>query len=105
MILNPGLLCSLIHKFGNKEEADYDSYLEELKNSLPKDFKPKGDFYVFVDECHRTQSGDLNKAMRQLLGEKALFIGFTGTPLMKPTKKEALKFLVNTFTLTNLMKP
>jgi type I restriction enzyme R subunit len=47
-------LCSLIHKFGNKEEADYDSYLEELKNSLPKDFKPKGDFYVFVDECHRS---------------------------------------------------
>ena len=28
----PWLLCSLIHKFGNKEEADYDSYMEELKN-------------------------------------------------------------------------
>jgi type I restriction enzyme R subunit len=87
----PWLLCSLIHKFGNKEEADYDSYLEELKNSLPKDFKPKGDFYVFVDECHRTQSGDLNKAMRQLLGEKALFIGFTGTPLMQADKKRSIE--------------
>lgn len=87
----PWLLCSLIHKFGNKEEADYDSYLEELKNSLPKDFKPKGDFYVFVDECHRTQSGDLNKAMRQLLGEKALFIGFTGTPLMHSDKKKSIE--------------
>lgn len=87
----PWLLCSLIHKFGNKEEADYDSYLEELKNSLPKDFKPKGDFYVFVDECHRSQSGDLNKAMRQLLGEKALFIGFTGTPLMQADKKRSIE--------------
>lgn len=89
----PWLLCSLIHKFGNKEEAkaaDYDSYLAELKNSLPKNFKPKGDFYVFVDECHRTQSGDLNKAMRQLLGEKAVFIGFTGTPLMQADKQKSI---------------
>jgi len=92
----PWLLCSLIHKFGNKEESgdktkDYDSYLAELKNALPKDFKPKGDFYVFVDECHRTQSGDLNKAMRQLLGEKALFIGFTGTPLMQADKQKSIE--------------
>ena len=91
----PWLLCSLIHKFGNKEEGadntqDYESYLEELKK-LPKDFKPKGDFYVFVDECHRTQSGDLNKAMRQLLGEKAVFIGFTGTPLMQADKKRSIE--------------
>jgi len=87
----PWLLCSLIHKFGNKEEADYDSYLEELKNSLPKDFKPKGEFYVFVDECHRSQSGDLNKAMRKILGEDALFIGFTGTPLMKADKQKSIE--------------
>jgi type I restriction enzyme, R subunit len=92
----PWLMCSLIHKFGNKEEGadkskDYDSYLAELKNALPKDFKPKGDFYVFVDECHRTQSGDLNKAMRQLLGEKALFIGFTGTPIMQADKKRSIE--------------
>lgn len=87
----PWLLCSLIHKFGNKEEADYDSYLEELKNSLPKDFKPKGEFYVFVDECHRSQSGELNKAMRKILGEDALFIGFTGTPLMKADKQKSIE--------------
>ncbi len=87
----PWLMCSLIHKFGNKEEADYDGYLEELKNSLPKDFKPKGDFYVFVDECHRTQGGDLNKAMRLILGDKALFIGFTGTPLLHSDKKKSIE--------------
>ncbi len=92
----PWLLCSLIHKFGNKEEGaekskDYSSYLEELRNSLPKDFKPKGDFYVFVDECHRSQSGDLNKAMRKILGDDALFIGFTGTPLMKADKQKSIE--------------
>lgn len=93
----PWLLCSLIHKFGNKEEAEYDNYLEELKNSLPRDFKAKGDFYVFVDECHRTQNlgkgekKSLNQAMRQILGEKALFIGFTGTPLMNADKKKSIE--------------
>ncbi len=92
----PWLLCSLMHKFGNKEEGadkakDYDNYLEELKNSLPKDFKPKGEFYVFVDECHRSQSGDLNKAMRKILGDDALFIGFTGTPLMKADKQKSIE--------------
>jgi type I restriction enzyme R subunit len=87
----PWLLCSLIHKFGNKEEADYDNYLTELKKSLPKDFSPKGDFYVFVDECHRSQSGDLHKAMKQILGEKAIFIGFTGTPLMKKDKQKSIE--------------
>lgn len=87
----PWLLCSLIHKFANKDEADYSNYLAELKNSLPKNFKPKGDLYVLVDECHRTQSGDLNKAMRQLLGEKALLIGFTGTPLLHADKQKSIE--------------
>lgn len=87
----PWLLCSLIHKFGNKEEADYDNYLTELKNSLPKNFSPKGDFYVFVDECHRSQSGELHKAMKEILGEKAIFIGFTGTPLMKKDKQKSIE--------------
>lgn len=92
----PWLLCSLIHKFGIGEEGavkatDYDNYLAELKNNLPKNFKPKGDLYVFVDECHRTQSGELNKAMRQLLGEKAVFIGFTGTPLMQADKQKSIE--------------
>ena len=32
-------------------------------SKLPKDFAVPGDIHVFVDECHRTQSGDLHKAM------------------------------------------
>jgi len=48
---NPWLLCSLIHKFGHREEADYDEYIEDIKRNLPANFKAKGDIYVFVDEC------------------------------------------------------
>ncbi len=87
---SPWLMCSLIHKFGGKEEGDVDEYLNELKRSVPADFKAKGDIYVFVDECHRTQSGKLHKSMKHFLPE-ALFIGFTGTPLLKSDKKTSME--------------
>lgn len=90
----PWLLCSLIHKFGGKEDSESDadvaSYLEELKRALPVDFRAKGDVYVFVDECHRTQSGELHKAMKAIL-PNAMFIGFTGTPLLKADKATSLE--------------
>ena len=44
--------------------------------------------FVFVDECHRTQSGKLHKAMEAILPE-AIFVGFTGTPLLKKDMAEA----------------
>lgn len=57
----PPILCSLIHKFKDNtkktEDGDDDTFIEEIKLALPRDFKPKGDVIVFVDECHRTQSG------------------------------------------------
>ncbi|RCV62835.1 type I restriction enzyme, R subunit [Methanophagales archaeon] len=86
----PWLLCSLIHKFANKEEADYDGYIEDLRKNLPRDFRAKGDIYVFVDECHRTQSGKLHEAMKFILPD-ALLIGFTGTPLLKKDKKKSIE--------------
>ena len=90
----PTLICSLIHKFGKRGEEvtdkDYDSFVDELLASLPKGFSPKGDLYVFVDECHRTQSGKLNKMMKAIM-PKAMFIGFTGTPLMKKDKQSSME--------------
>lgn len=85
----PRLICSLVHKFGGKEENAANEFIDELK--LSKDFKPKGDFIVFIDECHRTQSGDLHKAMKGLLPDNSIFIGFTGTPLLKKDKKKSLE--------------
>lgn len=92
---SPVMMCSLIHKFGKKNrsksgESDYTGFIEELKRSLPENFSSKGDFYVFVDECHRTQSGKLHKAMETIL-PNATFIGFTGTPLMKKDKETSLE--------------
>ena len=88
----PGVMCSLIHKFGRNIDDDddraYDSYIEQLKANLPPGFKPKGEFYIFVDECHRTQSGRLHRAMKEIIPE-AIFIGFTGTPLL--SRKEMLR--------------
>ncbi|HEX9504080.1 MAG TPA: HsdR family type I site-specific deoxyribonuclease [Patescibacteria group bacterium] len=85
----PNLICSLVHKFKGKEEADeddYNAYLKDLRNALPQNFKAKGDFYVFVDECHRTQSGKLHEGMKALLPD-AIFVGFTGTPLLRKDKQ------------------
>jgi type I restriction enzyme, R subunit len=90
---SPNLICSLVHKFKGKDEVDdeaYDAYLHELLNALPRNFKAKGDFYVFVDECHRTQSGKLHEGMKALLPD-AMFIGFTGTPLLKKDRRTSLE--------------
>lgn len=91
---NPSLICSLVHKFGHKNESKADEeteeYIAELKSSITKDFQAKGDIFVFVDECHRTQSGKLHNAMKAFL-PSALFIGFTGTPLLKEDKKTSLE--------------
>lgn len=82
----PRLIASLIHKFGNKGENDYKTFITEIKNNpLPV----QGNVFVFVDECHRTQSGKLNETMKAAL-QKAVFIGFTGTPLLKEDKQTTM---------------
>jgi type I restriction enzyme R subunit len=86
---SPRLLCSLVHKFGGKEDNAANEFIEELK--ISKDFQPKGDFIVFIDECHRTQSGELHSAMKTILPDNSIFIGFTGTPLLKKDKKKSLE--------------
>ena len=61
-----------------------------MKKALPPDFEPKGNLFVFVDECHRTQSGELHEAMKEIL-PGAVFIGFTGTPLLKADKQKSIE--------------
>lgn len=85
----PRLLCSLIHKFGRtgKGMAITDQYIAELR-SQPS--RTVGDVFVFVDEAHRTQSGKLKKVMDAII-PGAVFIGFTGTPLLKEDKQTTLE--------------
>ena len=82
----PRLMCALIHKFDTTD----------LKGEPPK---VSGRIYVFVDECHRTQGGDMNKQMKRWL-ENAIFIGFTGTPLLrkdKQTTREVFGTYIHTY--------
>ena len=82
------LVCSLIQKCGNHSgevnDSDYDAFIRELEQT-GNVFSEYGDFLVFVDECHRTQSGKLHAAMKKML-PNAIFVGFTGTPLLKKDK-------------------
>lgn len=84
------LIGSLIHKFGASEEGDIDAFLADIQGHLPKGFRAKGEIFVFVDECHRTQSGKLHDAMKVLLPD-AMLIGFTGTPLLKSDKRRSIE--------------
>lgn len=88
------IICSLIHKVGTyvDEESDkhYADYIKELNKYKNEAYSAKGDIFVFVDECHRTQAGVLHDEMKRIL-PNATFIGFTGTPLMKKSKATTLE--------------
>lgn len=83
----PRLLCSLVHKFGKKDVEDFDKFIKEIE-AQPS--QTVGEIFVFVDECHRTQSGKLHRTMKALM-PNAVFIGFTGTPLLKQDKQTSLE--------------
>jgi len=90
-LATPRLLCSLLHKFGprgkKKTDEEFRQFIEELE-SAPS--QTVGDVFVFVDECHRTQGGRLHSVMKAMM-PNAVFIGFTGTPLLKRDKKTSLE--------------
>ncbi|WP_291432181.1 HsdR family type I site-specific deoxyribonuclease [Deinococcus sp.] len=80
------LMCALLHKIDPSD----------LRGDLPT---VRGRFYVFVDECHRTQGGDMNRQMRRWFPD-AIFIGFTGTPLLrkdKQTTREVFGTYIHTY--------
>ena len=74
----PRLLCSLVHKFGKKKVDNFEEFIKELESQPTQ---AVGELFLFVDECHRTQSGKLHRTMKAML-PGAVFIGFTGTPLL-----------------------
>ncbi|GAA9181532.1 HsdR family type I site-specific deoxyribonuclease [Helicobacter pylori] len=76
------LVGSLVHKFDDND-------LEDLKKQ-----PVLKEWIVLVDECHRTQSGKLHNAMKSLL-LNAIFIAFSGTPLLKQDKKTSQEVFGN----------
>jgi type I restriction enzyme R subunit len=83
----PRLLCSLIHKFGKKGVNDFEEFIKDVE-AQPS--PTVGEIFVFVDECHRTQSGKLHRVMKAVM-PNAIFIGFTGTPLLKKDRQTSLE--------------
>ena len=83
----PRLICTLIHKFGKRDVDNFNQFIQELE-SQPS--KAVGELFVFVDECHRTQGGRLHRTMKAIL-PNAVFIGFTGTPLLKKDKQTSIE--------------
>ena len=83
----PRLLCSLVHKFGRQDVDDFDAFIRELE---AEPSPTVGEVFVFVDECHRTQSGKLHRVMTAMMPD-AVFIGFTGTPLLAKDRATSLE--------------
>lgn len=83
----PRLLCSLVHKFGRRDVKDFEAFIKELE-AQPS--PTVGEVFVFVDECHRTQSGKLHRVMKAIM-PNAVFIGFTGTPLLAKDRQTSLE--------------
>ena len=64
-----GLIISMLHKF----------------KDIPKNLCKRDNFYVFIDEAHRSVEGDLGNYLTGAL-PKAVLVGFTGTPIDKTSK-------------------
>jgi type I restriction enzyme R subunit len=71
------VITTLIHKFEmvSKEKVILDD----------------PNIFILVDESHRTQGGNLNRAMKKVF-PNSCYLGFTGTPLMKKEKNTISKF-------------
>jgi type I restriction enzyme, R subunit len=87
----PRLVCALVHKFGlggkGKKDNDFDAFIRDLE---AQPVQTVGEVFIFVDECHRTQSGRLHRTMKAIL-RNAVMIGFTGTPLLKQDSQTSLE--------------
>jgi type I restriction enzyme R subunit len=85
------IITTLIHKFEmvSKEKVILDD----------------PNIFILVDESHRTQGGNLNRAMKKVF-PNSCYLGFTGTPLMKKEKSTISKFggLLHKYTIDQAVK-
>lgn len=85
------VITTLIHKFETVEK-------EKIVLDDPN-------IFVLVDESHRTQGGDLHKAMKKVF-VNGCYLGFTGTPLLKREKSSIAKFggLIHKYTIDQAVR-
>ncbi|MEJ5961651.1 type I restriction endonuclease [Pedobacter immunditicola] len=88
---SPKILCSLVQKLGKKSDDNEQDFIDELEaHPIPSGLE----LFIFVDDCHRSQSGKLNLTLKMML-HRAVFIGFTSIPLLKKDKKITLEIFGN----------
>ncbi|MCH9758229.1 MAG: type I restriction endonuclease subunit R [Proteobacteria bacterium] len=71
------IITTLVHKFETVAK-------EKITLADPN-------IFVIVDESHRTQGGDLHRAMKKVFTH-GCYLAFTGTPLLKENKNSIAKF-------------
>jgi type I restriction enzyme, R subunit len=87
------IVTTVINKF-ESALSNRKSYKDESKN-----------IFVLIDESHRSQHGSLHPKMKQIF-PNACYLGFTGTPLMKKDKNDAIKFggIIDKYTIDQAVK-
>lgn len=55
-------MSSLVHKFGRREEDELGAMIADIQRGQIG--APVGEFFVFIDEAHRTQSGSIIEIIR-----------------------------------------
>ncbi len=87
------IVTTVINKF-ESALSSRKGYKDESKN-----------IFVLIDESHRSQHGSLHPKMKQIF-PNACYLGFTGTPLMKKDKNDAVKFggIIDKYTIDQAVK-
>lgn len=97
----------LIELLKDKGNENITAILDKFRMATKrKDFKDYSkNLFVLVDESHRSQYGPSHVHMKRIL-PNACFIGFTGTPLLKPEKSTAKKFggFIHKYTIDQAVK-
>ncbi|MBD1558036.1 type I restriction endonuclease subunit R [Vibrio sp. S9_S30] len=91
----------LAKQIGKGNERIIFSIVDKFRTAItqPDCYNESADIIVLVDEGHRSQNGENNIRMQQML-PKAAYIAFTGTPLLKGDKTEG-KFgqIIHSYTM------
>ena len=96
--LDEVLIVTSIQKMSNiKDEADGGMNAADLKQMQSKRI------VFIIDECHRSTFGDMLYTIKQTF-PKAMFFGFTGTPIHEENKKKKEQIEINSLEvkLTNI---
>ena len=89
---NNKLIVTTIHKLNRLIDP------ENSKNTFTKENKEliNSNIVFIIDECHRTQFGDMHKNIRTTF-TKSRLIGFTGTPIVKGNENDKLQVTSDMF--------